>query len=59
LGQVLAATFQGDRQQVSATVGNQVFLVNVSRAATPAIGDQVRLGWNLQDAAFFQDGQRV
>jgi spermidine/putrescine transport system ATP-binding protein len=59
LGHVLAATFQGDRQQVSATVGDQVFLVNVSRAAIPAIGDQVRLGWNLQDAAFFQDGQRV
>jgi ABC-type Fe3+/spermidine/putrescine transport system ATPase subunit len=58
-GHVLAATFQGDRQQISATVGEQIFLVNVSRAATPAIGDQVRLGWSLQDAVFFQGDQRV
>jgi spermidine/putrescine transport system ATP-binding protein len=59
LGHVLAISFQGDRQQISASVADQIFLMNVSRSATPEIGPPVRLGWDLQDATFFQDGKRV
>ncbi len=59
-GKVAATTFHGDRQQISVAVSDSQFvLAKLSRIETPSIGDEVTIGWNDNDAAFFQAGRLV
>ena len=59
-GEVAAVTFLGDRRTLIVDAGGTRFFIQAKHGVdTPGIGSKVRIGWQTENAAVFQNDQRL